>query len=292
MVTGEQSRYRLLLSSAYILILIGGVHLLILTLGGFQWEGTVSPRKPALFGLSTGFTIWSIWWVMNRLLPQQLDKYVAILFGISLFAEVVLITIQFWRGEPSHFNNTSFLNSSIELTMLILILSASLGVFYLTLRTFVSLIPLDPAFALSIRAGMIFLSLSCFIGLLATVLGHQNLVTGRAPEILGKAGIMKFPHGAALHAIQILPALAWLSHRFRLQKPTLNVGLMISSQACFLIYATWQTCNGRSRFDFDYTGGFLLVISVLCSMIPVLGILLKASKLLFLKALRLWTLTR
>ena len=34
-----------------------------------EWSGPLSPRKPSLFGISGGITIWSIAWVLIQTLP-------------------------------------------------------------------------------------------------------------------------------------------------------------------------------------------------------------------------------
>ena len=99
-----------------------------------------------------------------------------------------------------------------------LILLASCGIIYLTLRT-IQLRNIDPAMAIGIRGGMWLLALSCGLGIATSIFGEINISAGRSYELWGRAGVLKFPHGVALHAIQLLPAIAWMTlcHSSQLQ---------------------------------------------------------------------------
>ena len=120
---------------AAILIASGLLHLAKMAWEGGNWHGPLSLRKPGLFGVSAGLTVWSIAWLMTKLRPIRFDRVLANSISTSLLFEVGLITWQYWRGEPSHFNRETRFDATIEATMLGLILFATLAIFYLTLRT-------------------------------------------------------------------------------------------------------------------------------------------------------------
>ena len=107
----------LLKSSGLLLALSGVAHFVIWLFAGGDWEGPVSWRKPILFGVSTGVTVLSVAWLYPKLRPRRWDAVLCGLFGFAMVAEVALITIQQWRGLPSHFNYTTTLDAFIEAAM-------------------------------------------------------------------------------------------------------------------------------------------------------------------------------
>src|SRR5215813_7097106 len=92
------------------LLMSGVTHLAILFLSGGTWNGPVSWRKPATFGLSFGLTLISVTWVASYLDLRSRSR--ALLIGTLTAAsawEAALVTVQAWRHVPSHFNfETSF----------------------------------------------------------------------------------------------------------------------------------------------------------------------------------------
>ncbi len=274
--------FQLVLWISALLIGSGAFHLAKLAFDGADWAGPLSLRKPALFGISGGLTTWSIAWLMTQLRPRRYDRALANAIAIGLLTEVALITLQSWRGVGSHFNHATAIDASIETAMLGLILAVTLGIFYLTFRTF-RLRAIEPSMVIAIRSGMGLLSLSCGLGILTTVLGEVSIASGTSYELWGRAGVLKFPHGVALHAIQLLPIVAWFVHWLQLTYPVRLIQAILASQLFFLIYAVWQTSQGRDRFDWDAIGGLLLGISVLLGLIPALAIVVGCITYLFRK---------
>jgi len=268
-----------------VLIGSGAFHLAKLAFDGADWAGPLSLRKPALFGISGGMTTWSIAWLMTQLRPRRYDRALANAIAMGLLTEVALITLQYWRGVGSHFNHATTIDAIIETAMLGLILAVTLGIFYLTFRT-IRLIAIEPAMAIAIRGGMGLLSLSCGLGILTTVLGEVSIALGTSYELWGRAGVLKFPHGVALHAIQLLPIVAWFVHWLQLPYPVRLIQAILASQLFFLAYAIWQTSQGRDRFDWDAIGGLLLGIAVSLGVIPALAIVVGCMAYLFRKPRR------
>ena len=263
--------FRLALWLGVLLIASGSVHLVVFAILGTTWNGPVSLRKPALFGISGGLTVWSLAWLMTKLRPRGFDRSLANALATGLFVEVTLITIQYWRGVASHFNRATNIDAAIEFTMLGLILLVSCGIVYLTLRT-MRLRNIDPAMAMAIRGGMWLLALSCGLGIATSILGEISISAGRAYELWGRAGVLKFPHGVALHAIQMLPAIAWMTRMLDLKNSVRIVQSALISQIFFLVYAVWQTSQGRDRFDCDAIGGTILGVAVLFSFFPAFAL--------------------
>lgn len=254
----ENSALALLLGS-------GCLHLLLALLGTTPWESPLSFRKPALFGISTGLTLWSCLWIFRQLPPSILTTSLSRLLTGSLLLEVGLITLQAWRGKPSHFNRQTVFDGAIETALLVLISIATLIIVWQAARSFQpgKLAGLPPPYRLAIRAGLSLLCLSCAIGFLITIIGNQLVASGRAPETFPLRGVLKFPHGAALHALQLLPFLAWLGTRLGSRWPSAVVGAAALAQLLGLCFALLQTFRGKARFELDPPAASMLAATLL-----------------------------
>ena len=280
--TNSLAKFHPVLWMAAILISSGLLHLGWMFLKGADWQGPLSLRKPALFGISAGLTAWSIAWVMTKLHPHRLDRLFASAMASGLLVEVGLITVQQWRGVPSHFNHATTLDTSIEAIMLGLILFVAVGIVWLSWRS-IRLPLMDDSCAIAIRGGLWLLSVSCALGIVLSVLGEINIAQGRPPETWGTAGVLKYPHGAALHAIQSLPLLYWLLNKLQLAKQAWIIRGAVGSQILLLSHACWQTFQGRSRFDFDFVGGTLCIVAGLLLIAPAV-VIINASVRAFLSS--------
>jgi hypothetical protein len=250
-------------ASGALLCASGIVHIFIWTFAQGQWEGPVSLRKPILFGLSTGVTLMSLAWIFSKLDPKRYDTFLIPLLSVSLVLEVALITLQYWRGVASHFNRATLFDASIEWSMTALILFASAIIFNLAARSFFKLnAPND--IQIAIQGGMFFLVVSITIGAAISYIGFSLIDQGKSPTTFGSSGVLKFPHGVAIHAIQLFPlmaaGLAWLG--IELQKRIKILKLSIASMCVFLLYSLFQTFTGRARYEWNWGGTLLLAISI------------------------------
>lgn len=259
-----------------VLIASGLFHLTLLWVTGADWSGPLSLRKPGLFGVSAGLTVWSIAWVLTQFERSHYDQRVANFLSGGLLLEVGLITLQQWRGVPSHFNRATALDAIIESMMLGLILLVTAGIAWLCWRSR-HLQPMRKSRAIAIHAGLWLLLVSCGLGLLVTLAGEVNLANGRVPEVWGQAGVLKYPHGAALHAIQTLPLLSALLEKFRVSHSAWLIRSAVAAHLSFLIHALWQTFHGRTRMDVDVIGGATLAIAGLLLLLPVVAIVCRVA---------------
>lgn len=255
--------YRVVFWVGFALVVSGLAHLAIYVILGATWHGPLSLRKPILFGISGGLTTWSIGWLMTQLRPIKYDRFLINTVAIALLVEVALITMQYWRGVASHFNHKTNVDATIEFSMLALILIASFAILYLSVRTLWLRNGIEPAMATAIRGGMWLLALSCGLGMATSVLGEVSISQGSSYELWGKAGVLKFPHGVALHSIQLLPIAAWIARVLKVTNSLQIVRSALASQIVFLGYAVWQTSQGRDRFDWDTIGACTLGVSVM-----------------------------
>lgn len=257
--------------SGILLIALGILHVPIWLLDGGSWEGSVSWRKPILFGVSTGMTLCSLGWLMGKLTPVKLDKLMAWLVSVSLVIEVALITVQKWRGVASHFNQETPLDRWIDTLMLGLIVIAFAGITYFWIRCFDKL-ELAPDYSLALRSGMCFLVVSCLIGFAISTYGYNRIAENLTPETIGERGVAKFPHGIAIHALQFLPLAVWILRWLRISEEqcTWAIRWLVVSFSIQIAFACHQTLNGLARTEFAATSGVILAVaSVMTGMVPI-----------------------
>ena len=99
---------------------------------------------------------------------------------------------------------------------------------------------------------------------------HQ-VALDRPPEVFGAAGVMKFPHGTPMHAIQFLPILAWLLRKLRAEegKRIQAVAGALASVLAFTAFSLLQTFTGHARFDLGWLSGIVLIVSTASMLVPV-----------------------
>lgn len=241
------------------LVVSGILHGIVWALTGESWEGPLSIRKPVLFGISTGVTLISLGWILQKLKPASYDSWLARVMASTLLIEVGLITMQYWRGQASHFNRGNGSERFIEHSMTILIVVACAAILDIARRSF-STLYVAKSMQLAIRGGMAFLLISCGLGFFILFYGEHLARTGQSPTIFGEAGVMKFPHGIVIHAIQFLPVFVWVMSLLEIpdSQKIRAVWFAIASLASFLLFSCWQTFSGLDRFDVGLAGGFLL----------------------------------
>jgi hypothetical protein len=266
------------------MLLSGCIHTLLLSVWSQDWNSPISFRKPVLFGFSTGLTLWSCLYVIQCLKPTAVDRFITMLLSGSLLIEVGLITVQAWRGTASHFNEQGMLNFLIEQSMLGLIICASAIVAWITWQSFRQNAyrfeyqrGSERALRLAIQAGMLFLLGSCMVGFLITYVGKLNQSQGLSPEIYLAKGVLKFPHGATLHAIQVLVLIVWIGKRLNSKYLWHAVLFGVVAHVLWLAFSIQQTLRGRDRWDMDSYGMGLFFLTGLVSLIAAVLLVPRTS---------------
>ena len=234
-----------------LLVASGLVHAGIWAITGGPWEGPVTWRKPILFGISGGLTSLSMGWAWSRLPPWRLDPFLARSATLALVVEVALIDLQCWRGVASHFNRTTRLDSLLYDAMGLLILWVTAVIVMITVRFFRQPVHLPADMLLAARAGLVYLVISCLLGIWVGINGDLRVQQGLQPEQFGQAGVPKFPHGVVIHALQWLPLLAWAATRANFSAGTRLRLVSLASRATglLLVYALAATLLGYPRFQ-------------------------------------------
>ena len=254
-----------------VMVASGFAHVPVWAVLGGAWEGPVTWRKPILFGVSGGLTAISLGWVWSKLAWRRGDVPLAAATAWALFVEVLLIDVQRWRGVGSHFNRDTPLDSFLFDAMGALIVAVTLVIADLTLRLVRRRPTLAADMLLAARVGMALLVVSCLLGIWVGMHGETRLGQGLDPTRLGAAGVPKFPHGIAIHAVQWLPALAWLARRAGITEPVRwrLVAMASAGSTLLLVYALAQTALGRARFDVVPATGAILAVALVGLTVPV-----------------------
>jgi hypothetical protein len=267
-------RARLLAVIGFLLVVSGLAHIVVWAVLGGPWEGSVTWRKPILFGISGGLTSLSLGWAWSKLPWRWGDGWLPATVAWALLVEVAAIDLQAWRGVASHFNRATPFDSVLYDAMGLLILWVTLIAIDLTIRFFRQPTSLPADMLLAARAGLVLLVISCLLGVWVSVHGDMRVAAGLEPERYGVAGVPKFPHGAVIHALQWLPMLAWAARRAGVTAASRFWLVAAATVGTTLIgcFALLQTLAGRSRFDVTPVTGTLLAAGVICLILPMVSI--------------------
>ncbi|MEW1838253.1 hypothetical protein AB0392_09885 [Nonomuraea angiospora] len=195
-----------------LLVLAGLVHLGVFVVDGGPWEGAVSWRKPFTFGVSFGLSVLTLTWVAQFVRLRARPLLVGA-FAVASTLEVALITLQAWRGVPSHFNMETAFDTAVART-----LAAGGGVLVaigiiMTIAAFRPNPDLAPSMRLAVRAGFATLLAAMAFGAVMIARGVVTVVTGDQQLAYTVATALKPAHAIFMHGVLLLPALSWLLSR-------------------------------------------------------------------------------
>ncbi|WP_328558087.1 MULTISPECIES: hypothetical protein [unclassified Streptomyces] len=197
-----------------LLVLSGCLHLLVFAVDGGPWDGPVSWRKPVTFGLSFGLTLVAITWVTSYVrMRAGLRTALLAVFAADCVVEVGGITLQAWRGVPSHLNMETGFDTAVSMMLAV---GGGVLVVVLTLFAVASFRnrPTGPAgMPLAVRSGFAILLVALASGAAMIARGVFLTRTGHQEAAYHSTAPLKPLHGVSLHAVLVLPALAWLLSR-------------------------------------------------------------------------------
>jgi hypothetical protein len=194
------------------LILVGLAHLAAWLVLGGAWQGPVSLRKPTTFGISFGLTTITLAWITGHLQITERTRW--LLLGPLAAAdttEVAWVAVQRWRGVASHFNFATPLDTALFLAGAAAIAVTVTVIVAVTVLSFWRL-RAAPSMVVAVRAGLLILLVAQGVGgwIIGRGVGPASDGVTSGLTTFGAAGVMKLPHAVAMHAIQVLPGLAWL----------------------------------------------------------------------------------
>ena len=194
-----------------LLLASGLIHVAILVATGGSWQGPLSLRKPATFGLSFGLTLATIVWLVPSVkLSPRARALLVTTFTAASVLETTLVTLQAWRGVPSHFNLETTFDAAVTRglagggAVLVAVIVA------LTMAAFRANPDTPRSLRLAIQIGLVALCGSMAVG--GVMIGRgMTLVLGGDPQTAYlTGGILKPMHAVGMHAILVLPLIARL----------------------------------------------------------------------------------
>ncbi len=219
-----------------------------------EFGGTNAWFKPIKFMLSTSILTLTLAWYCGYL-PSHDFSIMNWTLIISLGFEIVYISLQAIRQQASHFNVSTPVYGALYGLMAVAAVIATLAVGYLGLKFYQHSFPeLPDYYVWSIRIGITIFFIFSFQGfLMGARLAHTVGAAdgGSGLPFLNWSrlfGDLRVAHFLGMHALQILPLLAW--YVLRDIKLTVIVSVIYLGINCFVLI---QALQGRPFLKFIYT---------------------------------------
>ena len=252
------------------LMLFGAVMLLTLavTTAGVLLDprvitGAPAWLKPAKFAVSIAVYSFTLAWLLSFVQGHRLlVRLVASVTAVTLGIEMLIIGLQVLRGTTSHFNMATPLDAALWGTMGGMIaltwLANAVAALLLLRQRFA-----DPAFAWSLRLGLLLSLVGMAVAVPMAVLGAHTIGApdgGPGLPLVGwstVAGDLRVAHFAGLHGLQLLPLLGWLLARPGLGLPAPHRRALVVAAALgylgLTLLLTAQAVRGQSVVAPDMT---------------------------------------
>ena len=204
-----------------LLLASGLIHVAILLIGGGSWQGPLSLRKAATFGMSFGLTLINVTFIASFVTLKDRSRNLLIgVFAAACIVETFLVSMQAWRGVPSHFNMETEFDAAVAQTLAIGGFTLVVVIVALTVAALRDRAALPPGLRLSIQAGLIALVGAQIVGGLMIATGVRLVFAGDPQSAYATGGWLKPVHGVLMHGILVLPLLAWLTSGSRWNEAT------------------------------------------------------------------------
>ena len=231
--------------------------------------------KPLKFAISivlfSATFLWLLTFVQGR---PRLVKWAAAITGLGLLVETALIAMQVVRGTTSHFNVSTPFDAAVFSLMGGFITAVSVCTLLLAILLIRQHLP-DPAFAWSLRLGVLVTFVGMAVAFLMTTPTAAQLEAARAGAGMAVAGAhsvgvadggpglpllgwstvggdLRVPHFFGLHAMQVLPllggllGLAWARRRLSERQRLALVWTAGLAYLGLVALLTWQALRGQS----------------------------------------------
>jgi hypothetical protein len=189
----------------------GVVHAGVLLVSGESWSGPLSLRKAVTFGLSFGLTLATVAWVTSFITLRPRNRAILLgVFTVASVVETVLVSMQAWRGVPSHFNFETSFDNAVSTTLAaggVVIILTAIGFTAAALRNGGDM---SPSMRVAVRFGFLMLLVALGTGAAMIIQGVADARGGNPQLAYTTAGALKPLHGVAMHGILVVPGLAWM----------------------------------------------------------------------------------
>jgi len=197
--------------------LVGALACAVLTrISSTRVRGINAWIKPLKFFVSVNVFAWTLGWYLGYLGSRPAVSIYTWVVAGALACELLWITGQAARGQRSHFNLSSAFNAVLSASMGVVVVVLMLWTAYVGLLFCQAPLPdLPPAYAWAIRLGIgLFVVFAFEGGLMASRQAHTVGGPDGGPGLpaLGwstRHGDLRVAHFLGMHALQVLPLLAW-----------------------------------------------------------------------------------
>lgn len=256
-------RQRPLEFTGWLMVGLGSVFGLLMLLDPRTIEGAPAWLKPLKFAISTAIYSVTLAWIL-RFLPEwpRLARWTGTLTAAVFVVEVALIAMQAARGRISHFNTSSVADGMIFSVMGVAIAAQTVAAIAVAGALWRQGFP-DRAMGWALRLGVTLAVAGASVGPLMTQPTSAQLANARATQQLPRVGAhtvgapdggpgvplvgwslthgdLRAPHFVGLHAMQVLPLVAFLVGRRGRERSRVRVvaGAGVSYATLFAILLT------------------------------------------------------
>jgi hypothetical protein len=131
------------------------------------------------------------------------------IFAGACVLETFLVSMQTWRGVPSHFNVETPFDAAVAQTLAVGGFALVAVIVALTVLAFRDRTPLRPGLRQAIRAGFVALVVAQVTGAVMIGTGVRLVIQGNPGLAYATGGWLKPVHAVLMHGILALPLLAW-----------------------------------------------------------------------------------
>ena len=260
-----------------LLIVSGLIHLAILVISGASWVGPVSLRKPTTFGLSFGLTLVTVTWVASFLpLTKSARSLLLGMFTAACVLETALVSLQAWRGVPSHFNVETTFNAMIARMLAAGGLVLVVVIVVLTFAAFRTNPKVPVSLRVAIRVGFVALVGAVLTGAMMIAKGMILVFAGNPQAAYATGGGLKPTHAVAMHAILVLPALAWLLS-FADWSEQRRLSVVLVAAAAYLVLAGVVAVENYSGLGLRQVSALTAVVLAASALVLLVSGLLGVS---------------
>lgn len=210
--------------------------------------------KPWKFATSITIYTATVGWILPSLsLGDRLEWFASRTIGAAMLVEISLISTQAARGVPSHFNDSTALDTAIFAVMGMTITLSTLVVAYVLWKIIRDPPSLSPAYLWSLRVGMFLFVVASLegwvmIGQESHSVGAEATATVPLLNWSLTSGDLRVAHFIGLHSLQIIPFTGFLAsywYRESHRKALSIVGFVGASYSVFIGATFWQALRGN-----------------------------------------------
>ena len=209
--------------------------------------------KPLKFAISIAVFTGTMSWLLSYF-PRPQPRVIAVLalvIGVMMTGEMLLIAAQSSRGVRSHFNHDTAFDDAIFSAMGAMILINTVAVAYVGWLFVTRRTSITGAHLLGVQLGIaVFLLASVEGGVMVSLDAHTVGAADGGPGLpfvnwSTSAGDLRVAHFVGMHALQALPVLGWLLDRSKVRHARRTVAAAAVAWAALTALLLGQAVSGQ-----------------------------------------------